>query len=114
MSPILIVKRGVVSPTLFVIPCNFFLRIVDLQCCNYCQSSSDSHPTFKTSVTIFHHKLLAREKVGFDQWMNSCIIHDNTCSLILTKCHPKRHHGGLKYHMTLTMLSSVLIHVLSF
>ena len=50
-----------------------------------------------------------QDKVGFGQWMNLSIIHDNVCSLLHKKCRPKRHHGDLKYHMTLIIMFSVMI-----
>jgi hypothetical protein len=45
--------------------------------------------------------------------MNSCIIHDNICSLIRKKCHPNIYHSDNKYHMALSIIFSVLhtIHV---
>jgi hypothetical protein len=39
--------------------------------------------------------------------MNSPIIHDEICSLIHKKCHPKSYHSDIKYHMTLTTIFSV-------
>ena len=65
-------------------------------------------------MTNISSQVVVKREGRFGQWMNSSIIHDNTCSLILKKCHPKRHHSDLNYHMTLTMVPSVLIHVLSF
>jgi hypothetical protein len=47
-----------VNPTLFVIPCKIFRRIIDLQDCNYCYLPSDFSSKFLSSMTIFHHKLL--------------------------------------------------------
>jgi hypothetical protein len=38
----------------------------------------------------------------------SSIIHDNTCSLIQKKCHPKSYHNGINYHMTLNNIFSAL------
>ena len=40
--------------------------------------------------------------------MNSFIIHDSICSLIPKKCHPKRCHSDIKYHMTLNIVFSVV------
>ena len=40
--------------------------------------------------------------------MNSSIIHDNTCSLIHKKCHPKSYHSDIKYRLTLNIIFSVL------
>ena len=37
--------------------------------------------------------------------MNSSIIHDNICSLIHEKCHPKRYLSDIKYHTTLSVIS---------
>jgi hypothetical protein len=55
-STILIVHRGIVSPTLnvkptlLVIPCIILWGIIDLQCYNYSHLLSDFlHPCFKTS-----------------------------------------------------------------
>ena len=50
-----------VNPTLFVIPCIFLGRIIDLYCCNYCHLPSDFPSKSQSSMTIFHHKLMARE-----------------------------------------------------
>ena len=64
---IVIVNRDIVSPTLnvnptlFVIPCVFLGGNIDLQCCSYYHLSSDFSFKFKSSMTIFHHKLLPRE-----------------------------------------------------
>ena len=65
----LIVNRGVVSPTLdvnptsFVIPCRFRWRgmIIDLQSYNYYHLPRDHSSKFHPSVTILHHKLLTKE-----------------------------------------------------
>ena len=35
------------------------------------------------------------------------IIHDRIRSLMHKKCHPKRDHSGIKYYMTLNIISSV-------
>ena len=43
------------------------------------------------------------------QWMNSSIMHDNICSLIHKKCHPKSCHSDIKYHMTLNIMYSVVL-----
>ena len=40
--------------------------------------------------------------------MNSSIVHDNICSLIHEKCHPKSYHVDIKYHMTLNIIFSVI------
>ena len=39
--------------------------------------------------------------------MNSSNIHDNICSLIHKKCHPKHYYIDIKYHMTLNTIFSV-------
>ena len=45
---------------------------------NYCHSQSTSLSSkFQSSMTIFYHKLLTREGRGFNQWMNSSIVHAN-------------------------------------
>ena len=46
--------------------------------------------------------------IGFGQWMNSSIIHDNICSVIHKKCHPKSCHSDIKHHMTLNIIFSVV------
>jgi hypothetical protein len=38
--------------------------------------------------SVIHHTLLTRKRGGFGQCMNSSIIHDNICSLILKKSQP--------------------------
>ena len=45
---------------------------------------------------------------GFGQWMNSSIIHDDICSLIHIKCHPRSYYSDIKYHMTLNIIFSVV------
>jgi hypothetical protein len=49
-----------------------------------------------------------RERYGFGQWMNTFIIHDNICSLIHKKRHPKSYHNDIKYHMTLNTKFNVV------
>ena len=80
--------------------------VIDLQCCNYCHLWSDFSSKFKSSMTILHHKLLTK-KVGF--WPINELIHhhDNICSLIHKKCHPKSYHNDIKWHMTLNIIFSV-------
>ena len=39
-------EQRCVNSTLFVNPCNFFLGIIDLQCCNYYHLLSFFHPNF--------------------------------------------------------------------
>ena len=43
-------------------------------------------------------------EVGFAQWLNLSIIYGDTCSLI----HEESYHGGIKYHMTLNIIFSVV------
>jgi hypothetical protein len=62
-------------------------------------------------MTVIHHKLLTREGRGLGQWMNLSIIHDNICSLIHEKCHMKSYHSDIKYHMTLSIIFSVVISI---
>jgi hypothetical protein len=48
-------------------------------------------------------------------WLNSSIIHDNVCSLIYKKCHPKSYYGGIKYYVTSNIVFSVaFMHVQCF
>jgi hypothetical protein len=58
-------------------------------------------------MTIFHYKFVDKRRYGLGKWMNSSIIHDNNCSLIHKKCHPKSYHSDLKYHMTINIIFSV-------
>ena len=41
--------------------------------------------------------------------MDSSTIHDNICSLVHKKCHPKSYHSNIKYHITLNIIFSVVI-----
>ena len=88
-----------------------FGGITNLQCCNYCHLPGDLSSKFQSSMTIFHHKLLAREgRVLANGWAHpSSIIHDNICSVIHKKCHPKSYHSDIKCHMTLNITFSVAI-----
>ena len=64
-------------------------------------------------MTIFHHKLVAREgRVLANGWTRPCspIIHDNICPLIHNKWHPESYHSGIKYHITLNIIFSVVFH----
>ena len=38
--------------------------------------------------------------------------HDNICSLIHKKCHLESYHSGIKYHMTLNIILSVVLSTL--
>ena len=90
--------------------CIIFLGgITNLQCCKYCHLPGDFSSHFQSSMTIFHHNLLARGCRGFGQWTNSSIIHGNVCSLIHKKCHPKSCHSDIKYHMTLNIVFSASV-----
>ena len=54
-----------------------------------------------------------KRRWNFGQWMNSCIIHDDICSNIQSKCHPKSCHIDINYHMTLNIIFGVVfLHVL--
>ena len=88
-----------VNPALCVIPCKFFGRFIDLQCCDYRHLPSDFPSKIQSSMTI----------LGFGQWMNSSIILDSICSLIHKKCHPKCYPRHIKYHMTLNIMFSVVV-----
>ena len=43
--------------------------------------------------------------------MSSSIIHDNICSLIHKKRHPKSYHSDINYHITLNIIFSIAIHL---
>ena len=58
---------------------------------------------------IFERQVDDKIRQGFGQWMNSSIIHDNICSLICERFHPKSYQSDIKYHMTLNIIFSVLI-----
>ena len=63
---ILIVSHGILSLTLFNVPCSYSKRgggveIIDLHCCNYRVLLSDLSSKFQSSMTMYHHKLLTRE-----------------------------------------------------
>ena len=69
-----------------------FEGIIDYNVVNIVTISSDFSSKFQSSMAIFHHKLLTTKgRFGAmdDVWMISCIIHNNICSLIHKKCHPK-------------------------
>ena len=115
LCSILIVNCGIVlptlnaNPTLFVIPCKYFFLggIIDVQCCNYGHSLSESSSKFQSSMTIFHYKLLTREGgVLANGW--ALIQHPwrYICPLIRKKCHPKSYHSDIKYYVTLNIISS--------
>ena len=97
------------NPTLFVIPCVFLgdYRFTVLQ------SLSLSKFFFIIQTSIIHDNISLQvgddRRQGFDQWMNSSIIHDSICSLIYKKCHPKSDHGDIQYRMTLNIIFSVVL-----
>ena len=67
---------------------------------------------FFIQMSIIHDIIASqvadKRRWGFGQWMNSSIIHDNTCSLIHDRCYPKSNHSYIKYHMTLNIIFSVV------
>ena len=82
---------------------------MDLQCCNYHYLPSGFSSKFQSSiVTIFHHNFADKRRSGFGQWMNSSIIHDNIRSHVHKKYHPKSCHADIEYHMTLSIIFSVV------
>jgi hypothetical protein len=88
-----------------------FGGIIDFQCYSYCHVPSVFSFKFQPPKTIFHHKLLIGECRVLGQWMNSSIIHDNTCSLIHKKCHPKSCHSDIKYHVTLHIIRYIVYYL---
>ena len=59
-------------------------------------------------MIMFHHKLLTRGSRVSGQWVHSSISHDNICSLIHKKCHPKSYYSDRIYCMTLNIMFSVV------
>ena len=62
---------------------------------------------FQSSVTIFHHKLLAREgRVSANGWAHpssmTIFVH-----FIHKKCHLESYRSDIKYHVTLNIIFSV-------
>jgi hypothetical protein len=53
-------------------------------------------------------QIVDERSMGFAQWMNTSIIHDNICPLNHKKRHPKTYHSDIKYHMTLNIIFSVV------
>ena len=99
------------NPTLFVIPCKFFwgaggLGIIDLQLLQLLSLMK----WFYVQIWIIHDnissKVVDKRREGFGQWMNLSIIHDNICSFIHKKCHPKSYHSDIKYHIILSIIVS--------
>ena len=67
---------------------------------------------FSIQMSIIHDNISSqvtdKRKQGFDQWMNSSIIHNYISSLIHNKCHMKSYHSDIKYHMTLNIIIIVV------
>ena len=112
---ILIVNRGIVSPTLNVNPTLFVNSskkhwgIIGLQCCNYYHLPSDFPSKFQSSMIIVHHKLPTREgRVLTTRWTHPSymIVFVN---LFIRSVIRKVCHSDIKYHMTLIMISSVVL-----
>ena len=90
---ILIVKCGVVSPTLFVILVTF---LGDYNVAFIITYWVISHPNFNNPWQYFITSWW-QEKVGLWQGMNSSVIHDNICSLIhkgIATVPPNGHANG--------------------
>ena len=64
---ILIIHRGTMSPTLnvnptlFVVPCNLLRGLCIYNVAIIVNYQVIFHPNFKSSMAIFHHKLLTKE-----------------------------------------------------
>ena len=60
---------------------------------------------FFIQISIIHDNISSqmseKKRQGFGHRMKSSIIHSNACSLIHKRCHSKRYHSDIKYHMTL-------------
>ena len=97
-----------VNPTLFVIPCKFYgdNRFTMLQLLSL--TKRFFYPNLNHPWQYFIRSW-SQEKIGFGQWMNSSIIHDNICSLSQKKYHPKNNHTEIQYHITLNIIFSVLL-----
>ena len=52
-----------VNLTLFVIPCKFFMGIIDLQCCNYSHLLIDFPSKFQSSMTIFNYTSVRMQNI---------------------------------------------------
>ena len=67
---------------------------------------------FLIQNSIIHNissQVVHKRKQGFGQRRNSSTVHDNTCSLIHNKCHPKSHHSDINYHIILNSMFTVLM-----
>jgi hypothetical protein len=67
---------------------------------------------FFIQIEIIHDNISSqvvdKRRYGFGKWMNSSVIHNNICSLSHKKCHPKNYSSGIKYHVTLNNIYSVV------
>jgi hypothetical protein len=76
-----------VNPTLLVIPCKFFGRIII-----YDVAVNVTYHVVFIQISIIHDNISSQvankdyHEIG--QWTISSIIHDIICSLIQKKCHP--------------------------
>ena len=62
------------------------------------------------AIILGEYRITMLQLLWLTQWffIQISLIHDNICSLIRKKCHPKSYHGDIKYHMTLNIIFTVL------
>ena len=67
---------------------------------------------FSSKISIIHDNISSQDddkrRLGFGQWINSSIIHDNIRSPIHKKCHQNIYYSDIKYHMTLNIIFNVI------
>ena len=95
------------NPTFFVISLLIFLD-------DYRFTMLQLQPLIKwylIQISIIRDNLSSqvvdKRRHGFDQRMNSSIIHDIICSLLHKRCHPNSYHSDVTYHMILDIRFSV-------
>ena len=64
---------------------------------------------FQSSMSIFSSQVVDKGRWGFGQWTKSSITHDNICSLVHKKRHPKSCYSDIKYHMSLNITFNVVV-----
>ena len=105
--PILIVNRGIVSPTLDVNPALFVIPCIDLQCCNYCHLPGEFSSNFQSSMTIFHHKLLTKvDTILINGWTHPLSM--TILARLFMRSVLNSYHHDIKDHMTRKIMFSVV------
>ena len=109
---ILIVNRGIVSPTLnvnltlFITSCIFW-GIIDLQCCIYYHLPADISSKPQSSMTIFHRKFTTREGIVLaNEWTHPSFM-TVIVYLFIRSVIRKLAISDIKYVMTLNIIFCV-------